>query len=158
MAKRQGRFKEFLISKIAEHMVVQMKTPPTIAKVTKGLTDSRVAFITTAGVRLKSDPAFECKKGDPSYRIIPNDVNYSDLVVNHEHYDTKDAQKDINLVFPLEILRELEKEGVIGSLSAKHFGLMGYIPQVGVLMKRTAPEIADQLVDLGVDIALLSPG
>lgn len=158
VAKQRRRWKEFVISKIAEHMVVQMKTSPANAPVQKKLAESRVAFITTAGIRLKTDTPFECKKGDPSYRLIPKDVSYEDLVVNHEHYDTTDAKEDINLVFPLDILRDLEKEGVIGSLSETHFGLMGYIPQVGILMKKTAPAIADQLVAMGVDIALLSPG
>ncbi|KAA9301290.1 MULTISPECIES: glycine/sarcosine/betaine reductase selenoprotein B family protein [Aerococcus] len=139
-------------------MVVTINSAPPIAHMDKDLTEARVAFITTAGIRLKSDPAFETKKGDPSFRLIPGDVDYADLTVNHDHYDTKDALEDINLVFPLDILRQFANEGRIGQVAPRHFGLMGYIPQVKKLMNKTAPAIADQLVADQVDIALLSPG
>lgn len=139
-------------------MVVTINSAPKIAHMDKTLDEARVAFITTAGVRLKTDPPFETKKGDPTFRIIPGDVDYGDLTVNHEHYDIRDALEDINLVFPLDILRQFAREGKIGEVAPHHFGLMGYIPQVKKLMNKTAPAIADQLQEDQVDIVLLSPG
>ena len=78
--------------------------------------------------------------------------------MNHDHYDTSFAEEDINLVFPLEILRAFAEEGIIGEVAPHHIGLMGYIPQVKVLVNKTAPAIADLMVEDGVDIVLLSPG
>lgn len=157
MTKIRKRLSEIIIGKAAEHMVVRIDTPPVIAKIKKGLKDSKVAFITTAGVHLKSDLPFNVK-GDHTFRIIPGDVNYHSLTITHDHYDTKEALKDINCVFPLEILRNLAAEGIIKEVAPHHFGLMGYIPNVDLLINEIAPQIADILVEDGVDIALLSPG
>ena len=157
MAKKRKGLKEILIGKVAESMVITIDTPPSIAKIKKELNNSKVAFITTAGVHLKSDNPFNTK-GDHSFRMIPRDANFQDLTISHDHYDTKEALKDINCVFPLEILRDFAEEEIIGSVAPRNFGLMGYIPEVDLLIKETAPEIADYLVEDGVDIALISPG
>lgn len=150
--------KKIMISKIAERMVVTIDEAPTIAKLTKPISEARVAFITTAGIHLKTDPPFDTKNGDPTYRMVPGDVSFADLTISHEHYDTTEARKDMNVVFPLEVLREFANEGIIKDVAPRNFGLMGYIPQVEELMHQSAPEIADQLVADNVDIVLLSPG
>ncbi len=69
--------------------------------------------------------------------------------------DRTDALKDINLVFPLERLRELEAERVIGRLAEHHygFGLMGSA-------RRLMPSIQDvarRIRAAQVDLALLVP-
>lgn len=152
------KFKEAIISKVAQQMVVNITTPPHIAQITKSLSEATVAFITTSGVRLTSDEPFKTKKGDPTYRVIERDVDYQSLVVDHDHYDTTDATQDLNIVFPLEILKEFADENKIKAVAPRHFGLMGYIPQVKYLINKTSPSIADQLVEDQVDIALFSPG
>lgn len=157
MGRKRRRLKELLIGKVAENMVISIDTPPVIAAVKRDLKDSKVAFITTAGVHLKEDKPFNTK-GDHTFRQIPGNVDYNDLTITHDHYDKKDALKDINCVFPLEILRDFEEEGIIGSVAPRNFGLMGYIPKVELLINESAPEIADMLMKDGVDIALLSPG
>lgn len=146
-----------IIGKVAERMVVVINEPPVIAEKKKELKDSRVAFITTAGVHLKADLPFDTS-GDPSYRVIPGDVDFNDLTITHGHYDTTEAMQDKNCVFPLEILRNLAGEGFIKEVAPRHFGLMGYIPETDRLIKETAPRIADLLTEDGVDIALFSPG
>lgn len=157
MDKKRKSLKEIIIGKVAENMVIKIDSSPSIAEVKKELRNSKVAFITTAGVHLKSDNPFNTK-GDHTFRIIPKDANFEDLTITHEHYDTKEALKDINCVFPLEILRNFGEEEIIGSVAPRNFGLMGYIPEVDLLIKKTAPKIADILVEDGVDIALFSPG
>ncbi|MDO4670053.1 MAG: glycine/sarcosine/betaine reductase selenoprotein B family protein [Aerococcus sp.] len=152
------RIEQKVIGKVAEHMVLQIDEAPAIAKVQNPLEQSRVALVTTAGIRNAADEPFDTKKGDPTFRVIDRDVDFKTLVVNHDHYDTTAAKKDINIVFPLEVLRHLEKEGVIGSVAPRHFGWMGYIPRTAKLMKKTAPMMADMLVEDQVDIVLLSPG
>ena len=157
MAKKRKGLKEIIIGKVAESIVINIDTPPPIAEVKKELKDSKVAFITTAGVHLKKDTPFNTK-GDHTSRMIPKDVNFEDLTISHDHYDTREALKDINCVFPLEILRDFAEEEIISSLAPRNFGLMGYIPEVDLLIEETAPKIADSLVEDGVDIALFSPG
>lgn len=149
--------KQRIIGKIAEFMVKGTSEPPSIARAYKPPADSKVGFITTAGVHKKSDKPFNTK-GDHTFRIIPGDISFSELTITHDHYDKEEALKDINCVFPLEILRGLKDEGYIGEVAPRNFGLMGYIPEVKYLIEETAPAIADMLEEDGVDIALFSPG
>ncbi len=152
-----NKIKQKLIGKAAEYMVIKIDTPPVIAQFKKDIKDSKVAFVTTAGVHLKSDRPFNVK-GDHTYRTIPGDVDFNDLTITHDHYDTSEALKDINCVFPLEILRDLKDEGIIKDVSPHNFGFMGYIPETKRLIEESAPEVANILVNDNVDIVLLSPG
>ncbi|MDO4679975.1 MAG: glycine/sarcosine/betaine reductase selenoprotein B family protein [Aerococcus sp.] len=152
------RLEQSVIGKVAEHMVITIDEEPPVATLEKPLNEARVALVTTAGIRNATDPPFDTKKGDPTFRVIDGDVDFQTLVVNHDHYNTKRAKEDINIVFPLERLRELQSEGVIGSVAPRHFGWMGYIPRTAKLMKKTAPMMADMLLEDHVDIVLLSPG
>jgi len=120
----------------------------------KSLSDSTVVLISTGGVHLRSDRPFNLN-GDPTFRVIPNDVQPADLAISHQAYDRTDALRDINLVFPIQRLRELEAEHVIGRVAEEHygFGLMGSA-------KRLMPaiqEVAQRIRESGVDLALLVP-
>ena len=120
------------------------------------LSEARVALVTTGGVYVREgqEPFVD---DDPSFRVIPSAAPTSDLAIFHEHYDTSNAEKDINVVFPIERLRELEAEGAIGSLAADAFGFMGYIvgDNIPRLMEETAPGAARLLRADGVDVALV---
>ncbi|MEC7193977.1 MAG: glycine/sarcosine/betaine reductase selenoprotein B family protein, partial [SAR324 cluster bacterium] len=79
--------------------------------------------------------------------------------ITHNYYDHSDAEKDWNLIFPLERLRELRNFGKIGALSSNHYSLMGHItgPHLPTLLHQTAKELADRLRDEHTDLALLVP-
>jgi hypothetical protein len=92
----------------------------------KPVSASTVVLISTGGVHLQSDHPFNLNS-DPTFRVIPKAARPADLAISHQAYDRTDALRDINLVFPIERLRELEAERVIGRLAEDHygFGLMG---------------------------------
>ena len=48
------------------------------------------------------------------------------LFLSHHHYDHTSADKDINLVFPIDRLRELAEARIIGGVARTHIGYMGY--------------------------------
>lgn len=125
------------------------------------LIQSRVALITTAGVHLKSDPPFDMldPSGDPSYRQIPGDVDTGDLTITHNYYDHGDADRDVNIVFPVERIRELAEFGEIGAVNQRHFSFMGHLlpPHLDTLMHKTSREVAQTLKHDGVDLAILTP-
>src|SRR5882757_9680813 len=89
------------------------------------LKETVFALITTAGVHQRDQEAFNVD-GDNSWRVIAGDVERDRLMVTHEHYDHRDADKDINSVFPIDRLRELAVEGFIAGVANKHLGFMGY--------------------------------
>ncbi|MDH4227679.1 MAG: glycine/betaine/sarcosine/D-proline family reductase selenoprotein B [Deltaproteobacteria bacterium] len=128
----------------------------------KPLKDSRIAIITTAGVHRSTDRPFDMSDadGDPTFRVINADTPVTSLKITHDYYDHRDADKDINVVFPIERLRELEKDGVIGGVAMRHFGLMGHIKGrfIKPLVETTASEIARMLKEDKVDAVVLTPG
>lgn len=153
-----NKYKQMMIGKVAEKMVVTIDQPPVIApKYLKDLSQAKVALVTTSGVHLKTQPPFNVK-GDATFRLIPRDATSHMLTITHDHYDKRSAEKDLNCVFPLAHLKAFEQEGKIAQVGPRHIGLMGYIPQVKTLMTKTAVDIADIFEQDGIDIVILSPG
>jgi D-proline reductase (dithiol) PrdB len=126
------------------------------------LRDSKMAVVTTAGVHHRDQLPFnmEDPNGDPTFRVIDVRKPLNDLMITHDYYDHRDADKDINIVFPVERLRDFEKEGFIGRLADTHYGFMGHIvgPHIDTLIHLTAPEVAESLKSDKVDMILLTPG
>ncbi len=131
-------------------------------EVEKPLSTLKLALVTTAGLHLKSAEPFNMtdEKGDPSYRTIPSDIDPGELVITHDYYDHSDADKDINIVFPMERLRELVAMGRLGSLSPNFYGFMGHITEdyIDRFVNKEIPAVANALKENGTDIALITPG
>jgi D-proline reductase (dithiol) PrdB len=121
------------------------------------LNQSAFALVTTAGVHLRDQEPFNVD-GDNSWRLIPGDVQADQLMVTHEHYDHRDADEDINVVFPINRLRELAEEGIIGGVSDKHLGFMGYTQNFRDLYERAAPEMAKVILRSKADGVVLTAG
>lgn len=119
------------------------------------LNERRVAIVTTAGLHLRGDRAFEM--GSADYRVIPGDAPAADVVMSHisVNYDRSGFQEDINVVFPLDRLRELKAEHLIGSISDFHYSFMGASP--GHTLEAKARELAGLLKKDRVDAVLLIP-
>ncbi len=119
------------------------------------LKQRRVAIITTAGLHVRSDRPFD--PGAADYRIIPGDTLPADLVMSHTsvNFDRSGFQEDVNVVLPLARLRELQAEGVIGSVSDFHYAFMGAAPIRALEPK--ARELAGLLKKDKVDAVLLTP-
>jgi D-proline reductase (dithiol) PrdB len=125
------------------------------------LSRATVAIVTAGGVHLKEQEPFNIadELGDLGFRIIPEEADTSQLMVTHHHYDHADADADINVVFPLDVLRDLQAEGFVGGVARKHVGYMGYTMQLKAMYEGTAPEIANE-IDRGsrADVVVLTGG
>ena len=124
------------------------------------LAEARVAVITSAGVHLPEDPPFDkVKGGDFSYRWVPEDAALPGLVCTHPSgaWDRGGIEADGNMALPLDRLRELRAEGVIGEVAPRHASFQGSITAPLRLMRQTAPEVAQGMADDGVDVVLLTP-
>ena len=121
------------------------------------VSDSTVVLVTTAGVHLRSASPFNLNSA-PTFRIIPKDAVPADLAMSHQAYNRTDEFKDINLVFPIERLRELEAEHVIRRLAEDHygFGLMGSAEGLMPAIKEVARRISESDVDLALSGARLA--
>ena len=144
---KSGKFREF-----ADTPWVDM---------TKDVSKCRLALITTGGVHLKSQTPFDMvdPDGDPGFREIPSDSSVEDLMITHNYYDHRDADQDINIVLPVERVRELKETKEIAEIASCHLSFMGHIinKKIDELIDKTAPEVVRLLKNDNVDIVLLTP-
>jgi D-proline reductase (dithiol) PrdB len=120
-----------------------------------------VALVTAGGVHKKDQPAFNIadELGDLTFRILDGDVQAGNLMVTHHHYDHSDADRDINVVFPIDPLRDLVAEGLVGASAREHIGYMGYTMQLKQMYEETAPQIAEEIDKRSrADIVVLTGG
>lgn len=127
----------------------------------KPLSECRLALVSTAGLVLPGQEPFDetVKGGDWSFREVPADADVASLRDTHrsEAFDHSGVERDPNLAFPLDRVRELAAEGRIGEVAPRHVSLMGSLSAPGRFQRDTAPEVARRLVADGVDAALLVP-
>jgi D-proline reductase (dithiol) PrdB len=71
------------------------------------------------------------------------------------NYDRTGYQQDINIVFPLQRLKELVEAGEIGSVAQYHYSFMGGTDPTA--MEKRARELAHIMKSEGVDAVLLVP-
>lgn len=127
----------------------------------KPLAEAKLALITTAGIHHRQQTPFDMDdaNGDPSFRQLNGETLFDDFQITHDYYDHSDARKDPNIIFPLDRVRELASEGVVGRLAQSHYAFMGHIdgPHIATLVETTAKEVAQRLKRDQVDLVLLTP-
>lgn len=130
----------------------------------KPLAESTVALISSGGVALKTDAPFNQEGerqnpwwGDPSYRILPRTTTENDVCVCHLHIDTRFAMQDLDCIFPLQRLLELEAQHLIGRSAPRHYSFMGYTLNPRSLIEESTPAIIRHLKEDQVDVVLLVP-
>ncbi|PWH18874.1 MAG: hypothetical protein DDG59_04800 [Anaerolineae bacterium] len=134
----------------------------------KPLAHCKLSLITTAGLYRKDfQSPFDTQReqieptwGDPSYRPIPTDSLPSQIGVSHLHINPQPILQDLNVVFPLERLRELTAEGRVGGLAAQAYSFMGYQgfpPHPHAWLETSAPQVAEALHRENVEVLILTP-
>ena len=122
---------------------------------------AKVALISTGGLVLPDQRPFDesIKGGDWSFREIPRDADVHSMIDSHRSasFDHSGVQSDPNLAFPLDRLRELAQDGIIGSVNRRHFSLMGSLTAPGRMIAQSAPYIVEALLADRVDAAVLVP-
>ncbi len=138
--------------------------PPPWAPMAKPLAECKVALVTTAGVSLRDDRAFDQERerrdpwwGDPSFRLLPHAVTESQVALRHMHVATRFGEEDLDVVLPARRLAELAAQGVVAGPADFHYSIMGYQLRPRVLEEETAPAIARDMTARGVDAAALVP-
>ncbi len=122
----------------------------------KPLSESRLAVVSTAGLHHKDATPFTFNPGD-HYRVIPGDVQNSELVMSHvsANFDRTGFQQDLNVIFPMDRLKEMLWEKKIGSLADYHYSFMGATDPAQ--FSEAALQVAELLKKDQVDAVLLIP-
>ena len=144
----------------------EMESPDSVpwTPVRKGLADSRVAVVSTAGVSLRRGTPFDESIeeanpwwSDPSARIIPRSTRAADVQIQNIHVNPAFGEADLNCVLPVERLEELVAAGELGSVAPSHYSFIGYTSMPETLLVRAVPAIIDRMHTEGVDIVILVP-
>ncbi len=130
---------------------------PPWAPLEKPLAECRLGVICTAGTYVKGQVAFYYKD-DHSLRAIPKTTPVSELRFSHvtEHF-LGSARQDPNGAFPIESLRRLEADGVVGQVADDLFSCMGGIYSQRKVRDELAPALAEHFARQEVDAVLLVP-
>jgi len=124
----------------------------------KPLSERRVAIVTTAGLHLRGEQPFGQGDLRGDCRVIPGNVGAADIVMSQfsTNFDRSGFQQDLNVAFPIDRLRELARDGYIGSVADFHYSFMGAGSPVS-RMESKAREVAGLLKKDKVDAVLLTP-
>jgi D-proline reductase (dithiol) PrdB len=120
------------------------------------LAEAKVAIVTTAGLK----PAGQVTMWQPtdtSYQWIPRSARDVQLSHFSPNFDRAGIAQDLNTVYPVDRLEELVDEGVIGSLADTNLSFMGALFDLSTVIEDSGPAAAQELIDAGVDVVLLTP-
>lgn len=161
------RFTGGFLSKVLSARIPDEPTHAEIpwVEVRKPLAESKLALLSTAGLSMRGDAPFDMEmerkqptRGDPSWRRLRSDATSATVEANHLHIDTGYIERDLNVALPLDRVRELVAEGVVGAVADSHYSTMGYQgSDTSTLENQSAPEIAAAMRSEEVDLALLAP-
>ena len=123
----------------------------------KPLHESRVAIVTTAGLRVENNADWNA--GDQGFTQIPHDAENLTLAHYSPNFDRVGWVLDKNVVFPIDRLHELAEDGIIGSVAKTHISFMGAQPDhtLETIRLDSGPTAAKLLKDDAVDVVLLTP-
>ena len=131
----------------------------------KPLNECKIAMVSTAALALNSDTPFDQQGeidnpwwGDPTYRRLPATATAVDTTVYHLHISPDFGHQDLNTLLPLDSLREIKEQGIIGQVAEMHYSYMGYIlePEKELLSETVPAMIADMQAEQ-VDGVVLVP-
>lgn len=158
-AEKRGaeRAVEMLVKKLNKQEFVTEYPMPTFDRVEPGeaikdLSKAKIALVTSGGI---------VPKGNPDRIEASSASKYGEYSIDnmgetaHGGYDPTYANADPNRVLPVDVLKDLQKEGVIGEIYPYYYTTVGNGTSVAN-SDAFATEFAKKLVADGVDAVILT--
>jgi D-proline reductase (dithiol) PrdB len=125
----------------------------------KPLSECSIALVTSAAITRPGQPPMDGPnvEGDYTIRLLDIDTPTSELKIWHTHFDTGPAQQDINVVYPIDRLKELAADGTFASVATPAVSFMGYFSNVFRIRDEVAPAVVDAVRSSGADAVVLVP-
>ena len=125
----------------------------------KDLAHATIALVTSGGICPKGNPdhieaSSASKFGEYDITGV-NDLTSETHCTAHGGYDATYADQDADRVLPVDVMRDLEREGVIGKLHTKFYTTVGNGTSVANA-KKFGAEIVNRLVRDGVTAVILT--
>ncbi len=121
----------------------------------KPLAECRVAIVTSAALHARDEMPFPA--GTAEFRTLSSELPVSEIAMSHIsiNYDRAGFQRDVNIAYPIDRMKELAADGVIGSVANTHYSVMGSTDPR--MMAETADGVVGRLKQEVVDAVLLCP-
>ena len=125
----------------------------------KDMAHATIALVTSGGICPKGNPdhieaSSASKFGEYDITGVMN-LTSETYCTAHGGYDATYADQDADRVLPVDVLRDLEREGVIGKLHNKFYATVGNGTSVANA-KKFGAEIVNRLVNDGVTAVILT--
>lgn len=158
------RLVQMLVAKTTGQPFESEFTPPAFTPVpapapVADLSKARVAIVTDGGLVPRGNPdniAPYAATNWGAYDISAlDDLQGVDYEVSHRGYDTRYVEQDPDRLVPVDVLREMEKTGVVGKLHGQFISTSGLANPLAN-SRRLGQEIAAKLKQEGVDAVILT--
>jgi glycine reductase len=158
------RLVDMLLAKIRGEPFESEMAPTTFAPVpmpppVKELSKAKLMLITDGGLVPKGNPdkiqgSAATRWG--SYNIDGcDDLKGEDYEISHGGYDAQFVRQDPDRLVPLDVMRELERAGVVGKLHDEFFSTSGLANPLSNT-RRMGREMAERVKQLGIDAVILT--
>ncbi len=119
------------------------------------LSERRVAIVSSAALIRRGDKPFPFGSGE--YRAVPGTWDNADILMTHVsiNHDRSGFQRDLNVIYPIDRLRDLAAERIIGSVADTHYTVMGSTDPAA--MVESADAIAAAMHADNVNAVVLAP-
>ena len=125
----------------------------------KDIKKAKIAIVTSGGVVPQGNPDHIESSNATKYGAYSiegmQSLSPKDFTTIHGGYDRQFVMENPNLVVPLDVLRDMEKEGVIGKLHEFYYSTVGNGTAVASA-KKFGEEIGQKLLAAGVDAVILT--
>ncbi len=141
-------------SEMSPTQFASVPLPPAI-----DLTKAKVMLITDGGLVPKGNPdkiqgSAATRWGSYSIKDC-QDLNGADYEISHGGYDPQFVRQDPDRLVPLDVMRDLEREGVIGQLHEEFISTSGLSNPLSNT-RRMGREMAAKAKELGIDAIILT--
>jgi len=123
----------------------------------RALRDCKAALVTTAGIRLKTQHEYKVDRarGSAEWREISVFASGDGFAFDFTNYDPAEAERDINVIAPVDRLKELVDAGTLAGINETFFSFFGLCHDLEAL-KASAGAVAAKLRE-AVDVCFVVP-
>ncbi len=158
------RLVDMVLAKVNRALFESEMIPTTFAPIpmppgVKDLKKAKVMLITDGGLVPKGNPdkiqgSAATRWGSYSIKDCGN-LQGADYEISHGGYDAQFVRQDPDRLVPLDVMRELEKEGAIGELHDEFLSTSGLANPLSNT-RRMGREMAEKAKRLGIDAIILT--